>query len=191
MNNKQIIVAENKEHLIKIIKEEIAKNGYKCNLNHIDTSLITDMSKLFHTYHFNGHISKWNVSNVTNMSSMFSNCNFCNDISNWNVSNVKDMTAMFSYCPFNKDISKWDVTNLKYARYIFFESKFKKDISAWNVKNMQSINDIFEMSKAPIPYWAKIHNTEERNNTIEAYHCKTYLDKTINKNKINNEVFKV
>ena len=62
-----IIVAKNKEHLKKLMQEEIKLHGYECDLNHIDTSQITDMSSLFRMSQFNGDISKWDTSNVKNM----------------------------------------------------------------------------------------------------------------------------
>ena len=60
-----------KEELKKIIEETIKEQGFECDLNFIDTSLITDMSCLFAFSQFNGDISNWNVSNVTDMSCMF------------------------------------------------------------------------------------------------------------------------
>ena len=56
-----------KEELASIIDLRITKEGPNCDLNDIDTSLITDMGYLFADLKFNGNISEWNVSNVTNM----------------------------------------------------------------------------------------------------------------------------
>ena len=58
---------ETKEELQEIIKERIDQEGPEVNLNDIDTSNITDMSRLFKEINFNGDISEWDVSNVTNM----------------------------------------------------------------------------------------------------------------------------
>ena len=65
---------ETKEELKSIIKEQIKKEGNNCDLNDIYTGNITDMSDLFKYSHFNGDISKWDVSNVKDMSSMFIDC---------------------------------------------------------------------------------------------------------------------
>ena len=61
----------NKKELKQIIEERITKEGPNCDLNDIDTSLVTDMSSLFYESSFNGNISKWNVNKVTNMGFMF------------------------------------------------------------------------------------------------------------------------
>ena len=77
-----------KDELENIISERVQRDGFYCDLNDIDVSLITNMSGLFYYYDFNGDISKWNVSNVTNMTKMFYYSKFNGDISNWDVSNV-------------------------------------------------------------------------------------------------------
>ena len=106
------LIPETKEELMQIIKKEIWEKGWKCDLNHIKTYKITDMSGLFYFSHFNGDISKWDVSNVTDMKDMFWNSKFNSDISKWDVSNVTDMKDMFKYSQFNRDISNWKI-NLK------------------------------------------------------------------------------
>ena len=91
---------ETKEELQDIIKQRIEQEGPEVNLNDIDVSNITDMSKLFYKLNFNGDISNWDVSNVTNMGGMFWGCySFNQDISNWDVSKVKKSISMFAGCP--------------------------------------------------------------------------------------------
>ena len=123
-----------KDELKAIIKQKIESEGNECNLNDIDTSNITDMSKLFEESEFNGNISNWDVSNVTDMTHMFRMSKFNNDISKWNVSKVKNMRGMFANSNFNGDISKWNVSNVIHKLYIFdncpikekYKPKFKK-----------------------------------------------------------------
>ena len=148
LENKEIKVQpRTKEELKQIIKDTIKEKGNKCDLNFIDTSLITDMSGLFDSSDFNGDISKWDVSNVKNMSEMFDGSKFNGDISNWDVSNVEDMAYMFCVSNFNTDISKWDVSNVKDMSKMFYDSKFNRDISKWNVSNVKDMSEMFEYSK--------------------------------------------
>ena len=116
-----------KKELKKIINGRISKEGPECNLNDIDTSLITDMSGLFYKLEFNGDISKWNVSNVKNMISMFSNSKFNGDISRWDVSNVEDMSWMFHASKFNQDISNWNVNKDCEIFNMFNDCKIKEE----------------------------------------------------------------
>lgn len=170
---KEKVIAKNKEHLKQLIEETIEKEGSNCDLNFIDVSNVTDMSKLFSRFpsnddiddlieldvsnmtdmneppnfsKFNGDISKWDVSNVTNMRSMFSGSQFNGDISNWNISNVTDTGFMFDNSQFNGDISNWKVSNVTDMRSMFSGSKFNGDLSNWNVSNVTNMSYMFNES---------------------------------------------
>ena len=108
-----------KTELRQMIINELKQNRNECNLNHIDTSKITNMSYLFYSVDFDGDISEWNVSNVEDMAYMFLESVFNQDISEWDVSNVKTMDSMFKKSKFNDDISKWDVSKVNDMEFMF------------------------------------------------------------------------
>ena len=116
-----------KNELIKIIESRIEKEGNECNLNDIDTSLVTDMCWLFYKSEFNGNISNWDVSHVKRMIGMFYESSFNGDISNWNTSSVEDMWGMFVMSKFNQDISDWKIKEDCDTNHIFVSCKINKD----------------------------------------------------------------
>ena len=116
-----------KNELKEIINERISKEGYNCDLNDIDTSLITDMSFLFYDSGFNGDISKWDVSNVTDMTRMFSFSYFNNDISKWDTSKVTNMRKMFTLSKFNQDISNWKINKNCDTEDMFYGCRIKEE----------------------------------------------------------------
>ena len=132
-----------KKELRQILKGRISIEGPDCNLNDIDTSLITDMSFLFYKSSFNGSISNWNVSNVKEMTAMFRSSEFNGDISNWDVSTVESMEAMFAFSKFDGDISKWDTSKVTNMYWMFAGSEFNKDISDWNIRKDCVVVNIF------------------------------------------------
>ena len=127
----QSTIKDSVKHSIKVLSDE-------CNLNFIDTRLITSMRSMFYGSKFNGDISNWNVENVTDMAVMFYNSKFNGDISGWDVGNVTDMSAMFNRSKFNGDISNWNVERVTDMKYMFYgcplenrpelQPKFKKEI---------------------------------------------------------------
>ena len=54
---KSTVQPKTKGELKKIIEDTIKEQGFNCDLNFIDTSLIKDMSALFSESNFNGDIS--------------------------------------------------------------------------------------------------------------------------------------
>ena len=137
-----------KEELKEIIRDSIMIEGPECDLNDIDTSLITDMSELFAHFDFNGDISRWNVSNVDNMAGMFYWAGFNGDISKWNTSKVENMERMFYGTCFNGDLSNWDVSNVTDMRTMFYDSYYNRDISNWKINKSCATVHMFE--KCPI-----------------------------------------
>ena len=126
------------------------------HINTWNTSLIIDMSGLFHSYNyniygyqfFNCEISDWDVSSVTDMNRMFDHAgSFNQDISEWDVSSVTDMNSMFDDArSFNQDISEWDVSNVTDMRAMFTRSSFNQDISDWDVSNVTEMGAMFAVT---------------------------------------------
>ena len=176
------VVARDLEHLRALIYERIKDQGFKANLNDIDTSNITDMSQLFaSTYgsdggynrrwllgdstdaidfsRFDGDISQWDVSNVKKMRAMFKGSKFNGDISNWDVSKVQDMAQMFRLSKFNGDISKWDVSGVRNMTRMFYKSKFNGDLSKWRIPRGRYMKNVFDDSplEGKEPDWYKMY----------------------------------
>ena len=116
-----------------------------CDLNFIDTSLITDMSHLFEgDSHFNCRIDQWDTSNVTSMESMFEYASkFNQPIGNWNVSKVKDMSWLFwGATRFDQDISRWDVSSVTTLVRAFGSTFDPRRIIPWLAKLNLKIVDV-------------------------------------------------
>ena len=135
-----------RSELANMIKDEVKKNGWECDLNHIDVSQIKNISHLFAgeltlnygLKEFNGDISEWDVSNVTDMVGTFNNSYFNGDLSSWKLDNVKDAQNLFSgNSKFNNpSICDWDVSNIKTCRDMFSNTKFEEDLSLWDMPNV-------------------------------------------------------
>ena len=89
-----------------IIVKELRRQGPDADLNHIDTSLITNMFRLFEGLKVrNIKVDGWDVSNVTDMDNIFCGCSYLDcDLSTWDLSKVRTMMGAFDFCciDFNK-----------------------------------------------------------------------------------------
>ena len=138
-------------------------------VNRVCTSLMTDMSRLFHKRTaFNQDISNWDVSNVNNMNSMFQDAeSFNQPIGDWDVSNVTRMEFMFSGAnSFNQPIGTWDVSKVNSMTAMFsgmvslgyndrtfiydrIESvyltncNFNQPIGGWDISNVKNMDLMF------------------------------------------------
>lgn len=171
-NDGYMVQPQTKEELVAIIEDALCVFGNEADLNFIDTSKITDMTKLFSDEikefggygfrKFNGDISRWDVSNVKRMAQLFRGSDFNGDISRWDVSNAETMAGMFYDSKFNRNISKWNVSNVKNMNGMFEYSLFNNDISHWDVSKVESMSSMFAHSifNSNISSWV-ISNVED------------------------------
>ena len=102
---------------------KVLVNDLSIDLGDIDTSLITDMRRLFENTtrtDFSG-IENWDVSNVTDMSDMFSfTKKFNQPLNNWDVSSVITMGSMFYEAKkFNQPLNNWDLSKVVDKEHMF------------------------------------------------------------------------
>lgn len=176
------IIPKNKNDLINIINDEILINGKECNLNHIDTSQITEMSELFKHSEFNGDISNWDTSEVRYVEGMFAQSKFNKNISKWNMTHVKSISHMFWKSCFNGDISNWNLISLTDMVETFKESKFTGDLSKWILDKLIELSAAFDNFEGEKPWW-NIEDNEKRQETIVKYHLMKKLEKNLVTNK--------
>ena len=89
-----------RDSLARLITDRMRQYGNQCDLNCIDVSRVTDLSRVFASTpelrQFNGDISKWTTSRLKYMCWMFEDSPFDGDISNWNLASVVQCDDVFS-----------------------------------------------------------------------------------------------
>ena len=135
---------ELQEAVLQYTSDPAGANSTYGEINTWDTSLITDMSRLFlYARSFNGNITDWDVSSVTDMGEMFHNAvNLNQSISGWDVSSVTDMSEMFEQAySFNQNISGWDVSNVTDTIKMFDETEELSDSNKCAIHTSFSSNN--------------------------------------------------
>ncbi|WP_167613190.1 BspA family leucine-rich repeat surface protein [Maribellus sediminis] len=122
------------------------------DLSKLCTSLVTDMSFLFHdASSFNEDISSWDVSNVADMTAMFLGAtSFNQNIGYWDVGALNSAAVLFNGATaFNQNIGSWNVSNVISMSCLFKEAvSFNQDISSWNVGNVIDMDSMFAGASA-------------------------------------------
>ena len=127
-------------------------SGTSLDLSWLDTSNITDMSRMFYSCDKVKllDVSGFNTSKVTDMSNMFYGCRSLTslDLSNFNTSNVIDMSYMFSslnYGVQSLDLSNFNTSKVTNMSYMFSYSQGLKtlNISNFNTSNVTNMSNMF------------------------------------------------
>jgi len=126
---------------IRAVVEAYLSDGTTGNYGPIedwDTSLVTDMSWVFHNkLNFNENLSGWDTSRVTTMRGMFAGALLFNKPIFQETSSVNDMSFMFQGASaFNQDLSGWDTTSVTLFNNfyrMFYNSGFTQ-ILCWKMR---------------------------------------------------------
>ena len=126
-----------------------------CDLEELDTSMVTDMSYMFadcHSLVSPPDTSGWDTSKVKDMRVMFTNCLSLTtppDTSKWDTSSVEDMSYMFYGCESLKtppDTSHWDTSSVTDMGGMFCECEstiMPPDTSKWSTSRVESMGYTF------------------------------------------------
>ena len=144
----QPVVAQNHEHLQRLIEHELSAQGLSADLNHIDVAGIEDFRGLFEDIEFQGRIDAWDTSKGTMFARMFSDCPFDGDLSRWNVSNATDLTSMFRNAAFGGDVAAWNTAKVETMESMFQgASRTPIGMEHWDVSNVDTFFRMFRYNK--------------------------------------------
>jgi len=140
-----------------------------------DTGNVVDMSFMFSaTENFDADLNHWDTSSVTNMDAMFYMSTFWGgaDLNNWNTAKVTSFSTMFaSTTSFDGKIQDWDTGSATSLNGMFKKAKafrgYKFDLNAWQTSNVQHMSDTFScpdtscVFNGPIGKWdtSKVEKT--------------------------------
>lgn len=159
---------ENKDALISLINERIAKYGYACSLNDMDVSKVTDMSYVFYQDFKTDHqkaqdllykalVQKNPTIDPLQITEVMDQ--HINQQSPFWITAQQEVASMVRRELFTGDISAWNTSSLVEMRYMFYGSSFNDDISQWDVSNVRCMHETFNRSKfqGDLSQW-KLHS---------------------------------
>ena len=146
MHTKEPLRPKTNQELKVLVREAIATQGPRCDLNHIQVGTLMNFEGVFKDTSFDGDISRWDTKHMVLAIGMFENCPFNGDISRWDTGNCRRTERMFAGSAFNGNISGWDVHLLEDATSMFEGAQFNQDISRWNTRNLQLADRMFACS---------------------------------------------
>lgn len=126
----------------------------RVNASNLDTSSVTDMTKMFADCRWLNDISSigtWNVQNVTKMDSMFEGSSIRNidALADWKTSKLESLNGAFQYCDFRdvNGLKNWDVSNVSNMYGTFWGCSSLTNVDAlqhWNVSKVEDMTFLFE-----------------------------------------------
>lgn len=162
------VVAKHREHLEQLINRTVNKQGPNCDLNFIDVSRITDMSRLFYKSPFDGDISTWNVCDECDLRAIFRGSQFekAGKDKPWldriyrgridrsknsdgvmvakNRAHLKALIDSMVWLEGEKcDLNCIDISRVTNMNYLFEFSPFNGDISKWDVSHVTEMDYMF------------------------------------------------
>ena len=155
-----------------------AYSNFNQDINHWDTSYITNMSEMFSgATNFNRPLNNWDTSNVKNMRWMFHNArSFNRPLNNWNTTNVTSMSKMFEGAQrFNQPLDKWNTSNVKDMSYMFASTeRFNQPLDKWNTSNVKVMSSMFSGAtnfNQPLDKWdtSNVTNMSEMFNNAVSF----------------------
>jgi surface protein len=131
-------------------------NVESIDLTYLDTSRVTNMSRMFLTCYSlkNVNLSNFDTSEVTNMQSMFRDCNNLTslDVSHFDTSQVTDMSEMFSDCSTltSLDVRNFDTEKVREMQCMFFgcNSLTSLDVSNFDTRKVINMYGMFQYCRS-------------------------------------------
>lgn len=132
---------------------------YKANLisvdaNHLDTSKITNMSKIFYWLESLAElkIEDWNVSNVTDLSYLLTKTALSElDLNKWDIKNVTTLESAFSSMKQLKSlkVDEWNTSSVKSisGTFAFLSNLTELDVANWDTSQVEDAGHAFRELK--------------------------------------------